>query len=127
MSKHSVAVRALFLIVGFSGVTLAQTPFQCFANGGVSTPARSEGITESVGDLVLSCIGGIPTAPGVAIPPVDVQVSLNTALTSRLLTSTSSGQQYSEALLILDEPAPASSMHVWARAGRPFARVMETV
>jgi hypothetical protein len=106
MPRHFVSVRALFLILGFSNVAIAETPFQCFANGGVSTPLRVEGITESVGDLVLVCIGGVPTAPGVAIPPVDVQISLNTALTSRLLTSTSSGQQYSEALVILDEPAP---------------------
>src|SRR5260221_3550598 len=113
MSKHSVAVRALFLTVtlaaGFSGVAPAQPPqppFQCFANGGVSTPARFEGISEMVGDLVVQCIGGVTTAPGAAIPVMDVQIFLNTALTSRLLTSSSAGPQYSEALLILDEPAP---------------------
>src|SRR5438128_9933795 len=109
MSRHSVAVRALFLIVGFSGVALAQPPqppFLCFANGGVSTPARVEGISEIVGDLVVQCIGGVTTAPGAAIPLMDVQIFLNTAITSRLLTSSSAGPQYSEALLILDEPAP---------------------
>src|SRR5947199_7610147 len=93
-------------LLGSAETASAQVPFQCFGNGGVSTPARSEGITELVGDLVLNCVGGVPTAPGVAIPPVNVQIFLNTALTSRLLIAASTAQQYSEALLLLDEPAP---------------------
>src|SRR5260221_13612089 len=108
MSKHSVAVRALFLTVtlaaGFSGVAPAQPPqppFQCFANGGVSTPARFEGISELVGDLVLNCIGGIPTLLGSLIPRADIQVFLNTSLTSRILAN-----PWSEALLVIDEPLP---------------------
>src|SRR5712691_901245 len=101
----------LALLLGSAVTASAQGPFQCFANGGVSTPARSEGITELLGDLVLNCIGGIPTAPGVAIPPVNIQVFLNTALTSRLLASaTCPGAQncYSEVLLLLDEPVPGA-------------------
>jgi hypothetical protein len=89
-------------------VVISGGPFQCFANGGVSTPARSEGLTELVGDLVLNCIGGTPTGFGQVIPPVNIQVFLNTALTSRLLTTSTSGTQYSEALLLLDEPTPAT-------------------
>jgi len=97
-------------LLGSAVIASAQpnVPFQCFANGGVSTPARSEGITELVGDLVLNCIGGVPTAPGVSIPQVNIQVFLNTSLTSRLLTTSSSGPQYSEALLLLDEPVPGA-------------------
>jgi hypothetical protein len=81
---------------------IAQSPFQCFANGGVSTPARFEGLAETVGDLVLQCTGGTPTAAGSPIPPVNIQVFLNTSVTSRLLAT---GQ--SEALLLIDEPTPA--------------------
>src|SRR6058998_672140 len=105
--RRMIPVLAVIAFLLGSAVTAsAQGPFQCFANGGVSTPARSEGITELVGDLVLNCVGGIPTAPGAAIPPVNVQVFLNTSLTSRLLNASLSTA--SEALLLLDEPAPAS-------------------
>jgi hypothetical protein len=107
--RRMIPVLAVIAFLLGSAVTAsAQTPFQCFANGGVSTPARSEDITALVGDLVLNCIGGVPTAPGVAIPPVNIQIFLNTSLTSRLMTATSTAQQYSEALLILDEPAPGA-------------------
>src|SRR5437867_6038457 len=107
--RRMIPVLAVIAFLLGSAVTAsAQGPFQCFANGGVSTPARSEGLTELVGDLVLNCLGGIPTAPGVAIPAVNIQVFLNTSLTSRLLTATSTTQQYSEALLLLDEPLPGA-------------------
>jgi len=96
----------LALMLGSVVTASAQTtPFQCFANGGVSTPARAEGLTEIVGDLVLNCQGGTPAGFGLPINPVNIQVFLNTALTSRLLT-TSTTTVYSEALLLLDEPLP---------------------
>src|SRR6185436_11328296 len=62
------------------------SPLQCFANGGVPTPARVEGLSESVGDVVLNCIGGTPTAAGSANPLVNIPVFLTTALTSRILS-----------------------------------------
>src|SRR5712691_8959151 len=105
--RRMIPVLAVIAFLLGSAVTAsAQGPFQCFANGGVSTQARSEGITEVVGALVLNCIGCVPTAPGVPIPPVNVQIFLNTALTSRLLTASGASTQFSEALLLLDEPAP---------------------
>jgi hypothetical protein len=107
--RRMIPVLAVIAFLLGSAVTAsAQGPFQCFANGGVSTPARSEGITELVGDLVLNCIGGVPTVPGGVIPPVNIQIFLNTALTSRLLTASGASTQYSEALLLLDEPAPGA-------------------
>src|ERR1700722_15175489 len=90
-----LAVAAFML--GSAITASAQTaPFQCFANGGVSTPARAEGLTELVGDLVLNCTGGTPTPFGAVINPVNIQVFLNTALTSRLLTTSTTGSQWSE-------------------------------
>src|SRR5258707_860630 len=108
--RRMIPVLAVIAFLLGSAVTASaqNAPFQCFANGGVSTPARSEGITELVGDMVLNCVGGIPTAPGQPIPQVNVQIFLNTSLTSRLLTTSTSGPQYSEALLILDEPLPGA-------------------
>src|SRR6266567_9642504 len=109
--RRMIPVLAVVAFLLGSAVTASaqiNTPFQCFANGGVSTPALSEDITALVGDLVLNCVGGVPTAPGATIPPVNIQVFLNTSLTSRLLTSATcpgSTGCYSEALLLLDEPA----------------------
>jgi hypothetical protein len=108
--RRMIPVLAVIAFLLGSAVTASaqNAPFQCFANGGVSTPARSEGITELVGDMVLNCVGGVPTPPGQPIPQVNVQIFLNTSLTSRLLTSSTTGPQYSEALLILDEPLPGA-------------------
>ena len=59
--------------------------------------------TELVGDITLNCTGGIPTPAGQTVPPVNITVSINTNLTSRLLA----GGLWSEALLIIDEPHSA--------------------
>src|SRR6266699_4705156 len=88
--------------VASAGPAAAQTPFQCFANG-VATPARAEVLAELVGDLIVTCVGGTPTAQGSAVPSVNIQVFLNTAVTSKLLAG-----NWSEALLLIDEPTPAA-------------------
>ena len=99
----------LGFLLGSAVTASAQTaPFQCFANGGVSTPARAEGLTELVGDFVLNCVGGTPTPFGTQIPQVNIQVFLNTSITSRLLGGSST---LTEALLLLDEPLPGAQ---WA-------------
>jgi len=99
----------LALMLGSAVTASAQNaPFQCFANGGVSTPARAEGLTELVGDLVLNCQGGVPAGFGAVINPVNIQLFLNTALTSRLLNTAT--QPLSEALLLLDEPLPQNQV-----------------
>jgi len=92
----------LALLIAVSAVASAQ-PFQCFVNAGVPPIARSEGLAEEVGQVVLQCTGGTPTAAGAPVPTVNVQIFLNTNVTSRLLTS----DGWSEALLLLDEPTPA--------------------
>ena len=77
--------------------------FTCTANAGVPPLVRAEGITELVGDIVLDCIGGTPTAAGTPIPLSNIQISLNTNITSRLYSN-----GLSEALLIVDEAFPTS-------------------
>jgi len=111
--RRMIPVLAVIAFLLGSAVTASaqpNAPFQCFANGGVSTPARSEDITALVGDFVLNCVGGSPTAFGGQIPPVNIQVFLNTSLTSRLINTGGGcgGSGCSEALLLLDEPAPAN-------------------
>jgi uncharacterized repeat protein (TIGR01451 family) len=68
-------------------------------NGSVTPTMRAEGLAERTGDIVLLCSGGTPTAAGNPLPQVNITVSLNTNLTSRILDASDS----SEALLIVDE------------------------
>lgn len=78
-----------------SAQIVGQTPLTCIANAGVPPLVRAEGLTELVGDIVLSCTGGNANAPFLA----NFQLFLNTNITSRLLAS-----DLSEALLLIDEP-----------------------
>ena len=103
--KWFYALAVVALLAGFIVPASAQTlaPFQCQAATGVPPTIRAEGLTELVGDIVLSCSGGVPTPAGVVVQPVNITVTLNTNLTSRLL----SGGLWSEALVIIDEPHSA--------------------
>jgi Bacterial Ig-like domain (group 3)/FG-GAP-like repeat/Domain of unknown function DUF11/FG-GAP repeat len=74
-------------------------PLACVANVAVPPQMRQSGMTETLGDIVLTCINGTPTASGVAVPAYDVQVVLPTPITSRTYSN-----GWSEALLLVDEP-----------------------
>jgi hypothetical protein len=82
----------------------------CEPNVSITPFLRAEGYTELIGDVTLSCTGGSPTASGVEVPTADIQITLNTAVTSRIYPS-----GLSEALLLVDEPGPglpgASNTH----------------
>lgn len=75
--------------------------FTCTANAGNPAQVRAEGITELVGDIVLNCTGGVPTAAGTAVPQVNITVALNTNVTSRILET---ANNTTEALLAIDDP-----------------------
>ena len=86
-------------------VTGPPSAFTCAAQAGTPVIVRAEGITELVGDLLLQCTGGNPTPRGQPIPVSNVQLTLNTNVTSRLIGSTG----FTDALLLIDEPYPASA------------------
>ena len=94
---------ALAVLVVFSGLASAQisggggTQLICSVNTSATPTLRSEGITEEVGDIVITCTGGTPLAPGASIPLVNITVSLTSQVTSRLVASGG----VSEALLML--------------------------
>src|ERR1700716_788783 len=99
-----IVFAALALLAGMATTANAQlTPaFQCTVNASVPTPLRAEGITEKTGDLVLNCTGGTPVDPAPnAAQKVNIQIFLNTSVTSRILSTSNNA---SEALLIIDEP-----------------------
>ncbi len=91
------------LIISASAVNAQSNPaFSCTSNAGVPPLVRAEGLAELVGDLVLNCNGGVSTVAGGTVPQVNVQIFLNTNVTSRLVSD-----PFSEALLMIDEPNAA--------------------
>ena len=97
---------AIFLAIsGFVQVARAQgpIPFTCDSTA-PAVQMRAEGLAEKGGDFVLTCTGGTPIDPGASAPTVDIQVFLNTNVTSRILTAATGA---TDALLLVDEPAVA--------------------
>lgn len=94
------ALALLALIAMLSVPAAAQNQaFTCVNNAGVPPTVRAEGITELVGDLVLNCSGTVGIVPAGGIV-ANVQIFLNTNVTSRITDTTSSTL---EALLMLNE------------------------
>jgi len=102
--RSFIVLAALALLLGTISIASA-APMTCIASGANPTQLRAEGLTEKTGDVLITCTGGIPTDPAPnVVPTSNIQIFLNTSLTSRILNSTT---QASEALLLVDEPAPA--------------------
>jgi len=102
--RWSVAIALLALFVGLAS---AQQNLQCQTNVTVTPTLRSEGYTEQTGDITITCTGGAPLAGGSNVPQVNITLSYNTAVTSRLLPISSVTNNSSEALLLLDDRALA--------------------
>jgi len=96
---------ALTVLALFAGLASAQTGIVCNANA-VPPQLRGEGFTEQVGDILLSCTGANPGQTA------NITVYLNQTVTSRILSgsATVAGQYPSEALLLINDPAPASQV-----------------
>ena len=93
-------MKLLALLAGTIVLAFGQVnPQQCVANAAVPPNLRVEGLTELIGDIVLNCTGGTPTPAGQLIPRGNISVTLNTSVTSRILSNSGS-----EALLFIDEP-----------------------
>src|SRR4051794_17841960 len=103
--KWLLAFAVVALIASLAVPASAQTTIQqtvtCTASSGGNPPlVRAEGLAELVGDVVLVCQGGTPTAAGQPVPLINVNIFLTTNVTSKIV----SGTDLSEALLIVDEP-----------------------
>lgn len=116
--KFAVTVTGLTCMLGLTGAANAQN-FVGFACNATATPfdMRAEGITEQAGDVVLTCTGGTATPLGLQIPAVNVTVSLNTNLTSRLLGGSTN---LTDALLIINEP-PSNTQSFCPASGSSIA------
>jgi hypothetical protein len=93
-----LALALLVLVFGWAAPASAQ-PFSC-ATTVVPPQMRAEGVTELVGDIVLTCTG-TPSSTGT----VNITVNLpNVPVTSRLETTTVSGGGFeTDALLVVNE------------------------
>jgi hypothetical protein len=92
------------LLAGTATTASAQVvpAFACATNAGVPPTVRAEGLTELVGDMLLNCTNGTVTAAGTQVPQTNIQIFLNTNVTSRWY------DPGSEALLMIDDPAAAN-------------------
>jgi hypothetical protein len=101
----ALAIVGLVLAIGSSPANAQNNvPFTCQASAGVPNILRAEGTTELLGDLVMNCTGGTPTPFGQPVPLNNIQISINTYVTSRIEDLAGD----SEALLLIDTPFPAT-------------------
>jgi hypothetical protein len=109
----ALAVLALFTGLASAQVgtgTGANAQFTCAASVTAVPQLRAEGMTETTGDIIITCIGGNPVPAGSQIPIVNISVFLNTQVTSRLVSgSPTGGPGVSEALLMIDEPGSTNT------------------
>src|ERR1700730_11369299 len=75
----------------------------------VATPPvlRGQGNADYGGDITLVCTGGTPGNAGTPIPFFNIQIFFNTFVTSKLLAP-----NWTEALLLVDEPIPPAAQLV---------------
>ena len=103
----ALAVVGLLLGIGSSSANAQQ--INCSATAGVPNIVRAEGITELLGDLILNCTSTVNATPfGQVIPQTNVQISINTNITSRIVAT----GNVSEALLLIDEPYPVPGSQI---------------
>ena len=108
------ALAVVALLAGLSVPAGAQ-PLNCQSSVTTTPIVRAEGLAELVGDLLVTCQGGTPTAAGLPVPQYTITVFLNTNITSKVLgtqlASFGNGQTSAldEALLLIDEPNSTNS------------------
>jgi hypothetical protein len=102
--KVLFALAVVALLAGFTVPASAQSATTvCSIQSATDNLVRSEGYAELVGDVVVACTGGLPTAIGQTVPSINIQVYLSQNVTSKITAITGSGT-FLEALLIIDEP-----------------------
>lgn len=96
--------RLLWLVLAAASAASAQSPLTCSSSAGVPRTVRSEGKAEYVNDVVVTCQGGAPTPGDMPILSATFTLAFNAPVASRI----TGPDNRSEALVLLDEPAPGS-------------------
>jgi hypothetical protein len=94
------------VIVNVSTGPSGYLPLGCQVLSEASNLSRTEGLTEQMGDLILTCTGGTPTPAGAAVPTVDLTLVLNAPITNRTYPN-----GWSDALLLIDEPNTVAQLN----------------
>ena len=130
------AFRKMFLAVAsvaaFAAIPASAQAFQPF-NCTVTANApfmRYQGLTEEVGDILLSCTGGTPTPLGSQVPVNNFALSIqSTNITSQVLPANlpvaNGGYPYSEAILAINEPASPAPNPTGALTPTPYNAVQQ--
>src|SRR5271167_3878493 len=141
LRKTFLAVTAIAVVTTTASSVFAQNQpsvpqaASCSVQG-VPTLMRYQGLTEYMGDIVVTCVGGTPVLKGVQVPTVNFQVDLlnQTNFTSRLLDgahlpAASGGFPYNEAILAVNEPVPAAGDNNPANAGlsSPYGVIRQSI
>ena len=105
--KGAGVLFSVLLVAPLLGYSQSLSGLSCTASVPSTPQTRAEGFAELVGDLVITCTGGTPTGLNAAVPTVNITVSINTQITSRLLDTTNS---VTEALLLINDPGPSSAL-----------------
>jgi len=113
--KYIYALAVVALLAGLTAPVSAQVSMTCTATATVPPSLRAEGMTELAGDIIIDCVGGSPTAAGTPVPQVNIVVSTNVALTSKI-TGIVNGVNFSEAIIIVDQPNTTT----WSAAAPTF-------
>jgi hypothetical protein len=100
-------------------IATAHAQVTCSLFSALPSVVRAEGNTELLADIVLGCTGGTPTPAGIAVPQVNVSVSLTTNITSKI-TASSASENFSEALILVDEPNRPVSLVVGPPTSHPL-------
>ena len=99
--KWLPALVMIALFLGTGVMAYAQGPLTCSVSTGVPPLVRAEGEAELVGDIILRCTGGTPTAAGIPVPAVNLAVFLNAPITNKVYDGTNNA---TDSLLLIDEP-----------------------
>ncbi len=106
--KWLFALAVVALLAGLTVPASAQSTTVCSVQSATNLLARAEGYTEQVGDVLLACTGGTPTAAGQPVPQINIQIFLSQNVTSKITavvgSSSTGATVFLEALLIIDEP-----------------------
>jgi hypothetical protein len=102
-------ITALAVLAVFTALAGAQTitpvPISCSVTAATTPAIRSEGSTELVGDILITCTGGpAPLTLGNPVDRATITVNYGVPVTSRIDTTTGAVAGASEALLSIDEP-----------------------
>jgi hypothetical protein len=121
------AIRKLFLALAgvtvltsgttaFAQVVTQPSPTEIACNASaIATLVRVQGKTEQIGDIILTCTGGTPTATGLQVPTANFSIQTSQSgpgVTSKELgvnlPAVNGGYPYVESVLAINDPIPAA-------------------